>query len=355
LIQCAVSEPFAEWLAAADGSVVLTTYQAGKVVLLGWDGRRVSVLPRHFDRPMGLAVTGSQLALATRHELMLFADASLLARDYREPEKYDALYLPRCSFHTGQLNLHDLAFVGDTVWAVNTRFSCLCELSLEYSFVPRWQPPFITQLAPEDRCHLNGLALVDGRPRFVTALAETDQAGTWRQHKTDGGVLIDIDSNQTVLRGLCMPHSPRWHDGRLWLLNSGRGELGIIDLAAGRFEPVCAVPGYVRGLCFVKRHALVGLSQIRQSHVFEGLPVQAQFSKLTCGVAVIDLRTGRLVGVFEFAAGAVELYDVQYLAGVRRPNILNLDKEAARLAFTTPEFSYWMPSRELDGHGDVKR
>ncbi len=329
-------------MATAGGTIAVSTYQAGKLVLIGWDGRRVSVTMRHFPRPMGMTVDGSRIALATRNELCLFTNAPLLAPEYLEAGRYDALFLPRCTYLTGPLNLHDMAFVGNDLWVVNTRFSCLATVSTEYSFVPRWKPRFITELAPEDRCHLNGLAVVDGKPKFVTCLAETDQAGTWRQYKTDGGMLIDVESGEPVIRGLCMPHSPRWYQGRLWLLNSGAGQLCTVDVARGEWQEVCTVPGYVRGLCFVGKHALVGLSKIRESHLFEGLPIQKKFDRLLCGVAVIDIKRGRVVGTFEFTAGAEELYDVQFLPAIFRPSILNMDKEAVRRAITAPEFAYWL-------------
>jgi uncharacterized protein (TIGR03032 family) len=365
-IQCSAPEPFAAWMATAGGTIAVSTYQAGKLVLISWDGRRVAVTMRHFPRPMGMTVEGQRIALATRDELWLFNNAALLAPEYLDHGRYDALFLPRCTYLTGPLNLHDMAFAGNELWVVNTRFSCLATISSEYSFVPRWHPRFITELAPEDRCHLNGLAMVDGKPKFVTCLAETNRAGTWRRHKTDGGMLIDVESGEPVVRGLCMPHSPRWYRGRLWLLNSGAGQLCTVDLARATCEEVCTVPGYVRGLCFVGKHALVGLSKIRESRLFEGLPIQEKFDRLLCGVAVIDVERGKLVGVFEFTAGAEELYDVQFLSAIHRPSILNTDKEAVRRAITAPEFAYWLapeadsvptgkgvPSSVADSHSNL--
>jgi uncharacterized protein (TIGR03032 family) len=386
VIRVAVSDSFQTWMSGCGGALAVTTYQAGKVALLGWDEQRrqVTLLLRQFNKPLGLAVRGSALALATRHEVTLFADAPLLARDYLEnqPGRYDALYLPRAGYYTGDVNVHDVAFAGEAagtgpgaaglgrsdgaagggsvdgtgaagateagLWLVNSRFSCLASLSRAFSFEPRWKPPFVSEIVPEDRCHLNGLAVVDGRPGYVTALGETDAAGAWRANKAAGGVIVHVDSGEVVLRGLSMPHSPRWHDGRLWVLNSGAGELWVVDPGRGTHDVVCALPGYLRGLCFVGgTHAVVGLCQIREKHIFGGLPVQQRHPKLLCGVAVIDLRTGKQTGLFEFTGGCQELYDVQFLPGVRRPTILNLEREAVRQAFTAPEFSYWLrPSSE---------
>lgn len=349
-IECDISDSFAAWLAQAGGSLMISTYQAGKVALIGCSDRQITILMRHFPKPMGLAVDGSRLALACRHEVWLFADAPLLAPDYlqEQPGRYDALYLPRVAYFTGELNLHDLAFGTDGLWLVNTRFSCLSVLSDQFSFVPRWHPTFISELAPEDRCHLNGMAVLDGHPKFVTALGTTDEPGAWRANKVAGGVMIDVDSGEIVLRGMCMPHSPRRYDGRWWLVNSGTGELWTVDPERGQHTVVCGLPGYLRGLSFVGPYALVGLCQIRERHIFGGLPVKTKYDKLLCGVAVVDLRTGRQEAMLEFTAGCQELYDVHFLPGVCRPTILNAQKEAVRHALTAPEFSYWLrPSSEV--------
>ena len=343
-IRCDVSESFPAWLSQAGGSIVLTTYQAGKVGMIGWDGRQVTLLFRDFPKPMGLDIQGTQMLLATHHQVVELANAPLLAYEFLEgqPGRYDALYLPRVAFDTGDLSVHDVAFGDDHPWLVNTRFSCLCNPSREYSFIPRWRPPFISELVPEDRCHLNGLAMEDGRPRFVTALGETDVVGGWRERKADGGVVIDVPTGEVVLRGLSMPHSPRLHDGSLWVLNSGAGELWRVDLDSFRHEVVCSLPGYLRGLGFVGSVALVGLSTIREKHIFGGLPVQQRDRPLRCGVAAVEVATGRQLGLFEFTEGCTELFDVRFLPDVRRPMILNAQKEATREAVTTPEFAYWL-------------
>lgn len=337
-------------MAQAGGALAVSTYQAGKVAMIGWDGQQVSLLMRQFDKPLGLTVSGNRLILATRNDLCVLANSPLLAYDYVEeqPGRYDALYLPRATYHTGDLNIHDVAVAGEEITVVATRFSCLARLSYDFNFAPVWKPPFVTDLVPEDRCHLNGLAMFEGRPKYVTALGTTDVAGGWRPDKAAGGVLIDVETGDTVAEGLSMPHSPRWHEGRLWVLNSGAGELLIVDPSDGRRQVVCELPGYLRGLCFSGTFALVGLSKIRERHIFGGLPIQQRCEKLLCGVAVVDTRTGSMAGMFEFTAGCEEIYDVQFLPGIRRPMILNLDKPAVRQAITNPESSFWLrPSQEI--------
>ncbi len=345
LITCTADQGFAEWLSQAKGSLAITTYQAGKLVFVSWDGKQISILPRQFEKPMGCAVDGNRMALATRYQLWIMHNSAILAHEYleNEPGRYDALFLPRASYCTNDLNIHDVAFVKDGgVCVVASRFSCLAGLSHEHNFVPRWQPPFISEVVPEDRCHLNGLAVVNGRPKYVTALGESNVVGGWREHKATGGILIDVESGEILHRGLSMPHSPRWYDGHIWFLNSGCGELRVFDPQQGRSNLVCALPAYLRGLAFVGPYALVGMCQVREKHIFGGLPVQQRYSRLLCGVAIIDLRTGQQVGQFEFTSGCQEIYDVQFLAGIMRPMVLNHDSEAAHQAVTAPQFAYWL-------------
>lgn len=345
-ITCQSSPSFAQWMSQAVGSIAVTTYQAGKVALIGWDGRQVSVLMRHFDKPMGLAVRDDLLALVTRYHVTLFANARELAAECAPQAQHDALFLPRVRYTTSDLHAHDLAFVGDDVWIVNTRFSCLATVSQRFCFEPRWQPSFITELVPEDRCHLNGLAVVDGKPRYVTLMGETNTAGGWRANRGNGGMVLDITTGATIADGLAMPHSPRWHDGKLWLLQSGTGELLHLDPATGQATAICTLPGYLRGLCLVGPFALVGLSLIREKHTFGGLPLQQRFSALRCGVAVVDLRSGQEVGFFQFTAGCEELYDVQFLPRVQRGQMLNDQHDLAWLSLPTPNGDFRMVPRE---------
>ena len=349
-VACETSDSFQNWLAQAGGSLVVSTYQAGKVALIGTDASRTTLLMRQFEKPLGLTVEGSRIALATRHEVWVLANAPLLAYEFLEdqPGRYDAIYLPRAVFQTGDLHTHDLAFVGSDLLLINTLFSCLARPSFAYNFVPLWKPKFISDLVPEDRCHLNGLALRDGRPRYVTALGTTDSVGGWREGKARGGVVIDIENDEIILVALAMPHSPRWYAGRLWVLNSGAGQLLVLDPQRGQAEVVCELPGYLRGLTFVGPYAVIGLSKIRERHIFGNLPIQRRCPSLRCGVAVVDTRTGAALGMFEFTAGCEELYDVQFLPGISRPTILNLEKPAIREAFTYPDSSFWLrPSKEI--------
>ncbi len=203
------------------------------------------------------------------------------------------------------------------LWVVNTLFSCLCTLSEDFSFVPRWQPPFISAFQGQDRCHLNGLAMEHGRPRYVTMMAESDEPAGWRPTKSTSGCLMDIDSGQVVSRGMAMPHSPRVYQDRLFVLNSGLGALETVDVSTGQRDTVAIMPGYTRGLAFCGPFAFVGLSKIRETAVFGGVPIAESRDELKCGVCVVDLRSGQSVAYLEFETGVEEIFAVEVLPHVR--------------------------------------
>src|SRR5436190_2863441 len=212
------TESFVALLQQLGASLLISTYQANKLLVARAAGGGLSMLVRTFDRPMGLAADARRLTIATRDQIWLLRNAPDIAPRVEPAGQHDACFVPRSCHVTGDIGVHELAWAGDELWIVNTRFSCLCTLDPDYSFVPRWRPPFITALTAEDRCHLNGLAIIDGRPKYVTALGQNDTKDSWRATKPHGGCLIDIPTGEIITRGLSMPHSPRWHDGRLWLL-----------------------------------------------------------------------------------------------------------------------------------------
>ena len=232
-----------------------------------------------------------------------------------------------------------MVFVEAELWAVNTRFSCLCTFDGLHSFVPRWRPDFISAYAAEDRCHLNGLALRDGQPRYVTALGTADTKGGWREHKADGGVLIDLQSNTLIGQGLCMPHSPRWHQDRLWFLESGRGSLSTLDPETGETSLIAEMPGFTRGLDFIGKYALVGLSQVRESLVFSGLPITRVREERNCGVWVIDTDNGEIAGMLRFEDQVQEVFAVQVLRQQAFPQIVDGRNRLTSSSFVLPEFA----------------
>lgn len=260
-------------LARLGATLLVSTYQAGKLVVVGTHQDALALSFHNFERAMGIAVNRRQLAVVAKAQVWFLPNVPELAARIEPLGQHDACFLARTAHFTGEIQGHQLAWVGEELWVVNTLFSCLCTLDKSYSFVPRWRPPFISALAAEDRCHLNGLALSDGQPKYATALAETDKAQGWRAGKASGGCLIDIPTGRTVARGFAMPHSPQVHQGRVWLLDSGKGSLVTVDTATGQADTVASFPGYTRGLAMIDGWAFVGLSKIRDTSTFDGVPI----------------------------------------------------------------------------------
>jgi uncharacterized protein (TIGR03032 family) len=330
------TEGFVEVLRQLGASLLVSTYQANKLLVVRAAEGGLSTLVRTFDRPMGVAADGRRLALGTRTQVWVLRNAPDLAGRVGPAGRHDACYLPRSCHVTGDIGVHELAWAGEELWLVNTRFSCLCTLHSDCSFVPRWRPPFVTTLAADDRCHLNGLALVDGRPKYVTALGETDTAHGWRANKPQGGCLLEVSSSEVISRGLSMPHSPRWHDGRLWLLESGTGQLVLVDPATGRRQGVAELPGFARGLALSGPYAFVGLSKIRKTSAMDGVPLAQRREQLQCGVAVVELRSGRVLALLEFQTAVEEIFDVQLLPEVRFPEVIGFQQETIQHTFVVP-------------------
>jgi uncharacterized protein (TIGR03032 family) len=321
-IQFHYSTLFPRVLEEAGCSLLVSTYQAGQLVAVGVADGQLALTFRGFDRAMGVAVGADQIAVGGREQIWSLHDHSELAAAIEPAGRYDRCWLPRSSTLTGGIQCHEIAWGTSTggepdLWIVNTLFSCLAGLDPAYSFVPRWRPPFISQLAPQDRCHLNGVAMRDGSPAFVTVLAPTDEPAGWRKASKDSGVVLDVESGEPVTTALTMPHSPRWHDANLFVLNSGWGRLERVDLPTGRREAIAVVPGYARGLAFHRGLAFVGLSKIRETATFGDTPLADYHDELRCGVGVIDVATGNTVATLQFSNGVEEIFDVQTVPAAR--------------------------------------
>lgn len=322
------SDGFADWLAEVGGSIVLSSYQSGKVFLVGTnpDGQ-LRANERSFPRAMGIALSSDarRMYIATRQEI--YRLDNILDPGSRWSDDSDAYFVPRRAWVTGGLDIHDIGLDGDEIPVfVNTLFNCLGRAEDGYSFRPVWRPSFISELAAGDRCHLNGLAIEAGRPRYVTAVSESDVPDGWRQHRAEGGVVIDLASGETIARGLSMPHSPRLQGGRLWVLDSGHGTIGTVEPAAAKLDPVARCHGFARGLDLVGHYALIGLSLPRYNRTFQGLPIDAEVTAgrlhPRCGLSVIDLNTGAEVAGLMIEGRVREIYDVKFLPGIVKPSLL---------------------------------
>lgn len=342
---CSFDAGVPEVLARLRCSIAITTYQAGKLVFIspGPAGRLVQ-LTRSFKKAMGLAVDGKKMALACEEEVLIFTASNDLAQHYpNKPGTYDSLFMPRATYYTGAVDLHDLAFGSNgTLYAVNTAFSCVAVINDDHSFTPIWKPPFISRMSSDDRCHLNGIAMENGVPRYATAFGSGDTAKSWRATVPGSGVLMDMSTDTLISADLAMPHSPRLYGGALYVLLSATGEVARVDLRTGTLDVIAKLDGFVRGLAIHEDHLFVGLSAIR--------PDSSSFGKLAlkntdpfAGLAIIDLRSGAVVGRVRYRASVEEIYDVQILPGVLRPNVLNTAGKEHLKGLTTPEQTFWAP------------
>jgi len=264
-----------------------------------------------------------------------------LAEHYpNKPNTYDSLWTPRLTYYTGNVDMHDIAFAENGIWAVNTSFSCLCKVDGAFNFKPVWQPPFVDKLLSEDRCHLNGLVTIDGQPKYITALGKTNVAGGWRENIVAGGVLMDITNNEIILDGLAMPHSPRIHNNELYLLLSAKGEFIKVNLEQKSYEVVKSFDGFCRGLSFKGDYAFIGFSKLRKN--------SSTFAKLSfsdkadfAGLKVIHVPTGALVGEIFYQSSVDEVYEVEVLENMIRPNILNTINPIHKHSLAIPNATFW--------------
>ena len=329
------SRLFPVWLAGTESSIAFTTYQAGKIFFIGTNEEtgKLSIFERTFNRSMGLGVGENCLWLSSLYQMWRF-------ENFLDPGQkqagFDAVYVPIEGRTTGDVDIHDVHPYkdGSQPIFVVTRFNCLATFDRRNSFKPVWTPPFIDRIAAEDRCHLNGLAVDGGEPAYVTCVSTSNVAGGWRDHRMGGGVLIRVSDGEIIADGLSMPHSPRLRDGYVYLMQSGLGEFGRIDLATGKFESLCFLPGFARGLTFIGDHAIIGVSRPRAERTFEDLALgdrlEAQGLSARCEIAVVNLKTGDVEHSLEISGVVQELYDVVTLPGIRRPQAVGFKADDIR-------------------------
>jgi len=343
--QCTYSTHVPEILQRLNCTIAITTYQAGKLVLISAQDESTLVqLPRTFEKPMGIAEDKKRdkIAIACKEEVIVLANSKDLAKYYpNSPGKYDALYMPRVTYHTGNLDIHDLNF-GDNeeLYAVNTSFSCIVKIDDNYNFTPYWKPTFIDRIVSEDRCHLNGMAMKDGKPKYATAFNKGNTHQSWRENVTKTGVLIDIETNEVILENLGMPHSPRIFNGELYLLLSATGELIRVDVENRSYEVVLKIEGFVRGMDLYKDYLFVGLSKLRKnSSTFAELDFAETANE--AAIVILHLPTAAMAGKITYQASLDEIYDVHILGEKNRANVLNTIRPDYKAGLMIPDSTFW--------------
>lgn len=347
-----VSQPFslystpqvAELLHSQGLSLAISTYQAGKLIFISAPTpEKLIQLPRSFMKPMGIGLSkdGQSMALATREEVLVFRNSRELAYHYpKKKATYDAMFMPRASYYTNALDIHDLDWIGDDLVAVNTLFSCVMKLSDKFSFEPIWKPDFIDHIAAEDRCHLNGMAISEGKLCYATAFSKTNTRMAWKEKIPDSGVLIDIEKDEIIAEGLSMPHSPKIYRDKLYLLLSATGQLVEVSRADGSQNEIRKIAGFVRGMAFENDYVYIAHSRLRKSSSSFG-KLQLPYEKTKAGITILHLPTGALVGEIRYEQSVDEIYDIRVLKNVVRPNILNNLKEDHKLGLSTPDSTFW--------------
>lgn len=284
-------------------SLIVSAYHSGKVITLSSGANGITHEEIAVNRPIGVAVNGDKIAIAAKDALVIL-----------EQQGSDGL-LPASTYHSGEMNYHDMAWGANELWMVNTKYCCLSTADPSFQIVPRWQPSFISASRPEDRCHLNGLAMCDDMPLYTTALGATDTPEGWRMERASSGIIIHVPTGEIAVQGLSMPHSPRLFNGSLYALNSGTGELLVVDPHRGTFDVAARLPGFARGMARCENYVFVGLSKLRNSRTLRNLPLDEHEDKLVCGIAVVRFPEIRVVALFQFMEGCNELYDVHVLPG----------------------------------------
>jgi uncharacterized protein (TIGR03032 family) len=322
-------------------SVLLTTYQAGKLILLSAKDGQIDQLPVTIKKPMGVAIQGSKLAIASIDEIQIFSreEQDRISKK-SELTEFDCIYLHRATYHTSPMDLHDLEFGEGLIWGVNTMFSCLSVHDVTYSFRPKWKPPFISELVPEDRCHLNGMAMVNNLPKYVTALSQDNTKQGWRKDKLKTGVLMEVPSGEIILDGLSMPHSPRIYKDELYVLESGCGHLIKVNINEKSSELIYNFDCFIRGMSFHNNIALIGKSKIREtSKDFDDLDVKKN-SKYA-GLMFFDMDKKQILGEVNYETDVEEIFDVQILENTINPVVITSQIERMNDIITFPGNAFW--------------
>ena len=340
------SPEFPKLLNKLGGTIMFTTYQSGKVIMLSSDDENISQLVRDFDRPMGITLYNDLMAIALRNNVTMFKDSKELAKTYpNKQNSYDTFYYPVATNLTNYIDTHDICFSKQGLIAVNTSYSCVVKVDGINSFEPIWFPPFIKEFSSGDACHLNGVCVDEDRDiRYVTAFGKTVKSGGWRLNKLIGGFLYDIKEDRYLCENLPMPHSPRVYKNELYLLLSATEEFVKIDRTTGEKETITKLDGFIRGLSFYENYAFIGVSKLRKSHTFGDLPIARK--RLYAGVVIIDLNTKSKVAEVYYDEALEEIYDVHFIPNAKRVNIINHQMINRYPAIITPSFQGWIKDKE---------
>tara|TARA_B100000745_G_scaffold223562_1_gene149283 strand:+ start:3506 stop:4690 length:1185 start_codon:yes stop_codon:yes gene_type:complete len=372
---CEYSSNIPEILARLNISLAVTSYQTGRLILVRSDGHSLDVNYKHFERPMGLTVDGDTMTMGVFTQVVSFQREDILLDKLKKPlqriedditaprvtdvadegdtdealERYrqqqyepvspnvDACFLSRSTHFTGMINIHDIGWGEQGLWVVNSSFSCLCTLEPGYSFTPKWKPHFISELVPEDRCHLNGMALKDGAPAYVTTFSTFDHGEQWRKQSSATGTLMSVEENEILVDGLMMPHSPRWYQDRVYFCHSGVGQLCTYHPQTAQTEIVAEYPGFTRGIDFYGPILFVGVSKVRVSDAAKVAPLMQKYDETMSGIALFNLDNKKEIGFIQFKGNIDQIYDVAVITNSHFPEVIEPNHPRMRNHFCYPK------------------
>ena len=330
------SPGFIQWLKDNNVSFLISSYKTANIYFLGSitdprDGQdKISLWMSNFNRPMGIHATKDTVWISSSGNIWKYKNIGAKP-DTTNVGEFDACFIPQSAYFSNDCDSHDLC-VDSTgnVYYVSATFCCICQPSETHSFKVFWKPSWISKITSEDRCHLNGMCCRDGKPRYVTAVSLSDSKGAWRNHRVGKGVVYDIVEDKLACTGLSMPHSPRFFNNKLWVLDAGTGWLGYVDFEKKELKKTLWLPGYLRGMSFVgDKYMVVGSSESRHEGTFQGLPLGEELKKrgleAICGFFVIDMKTWVIVHTFQFHGKSNEIYDVVAVEGVKRGQLIELN------------------------------
>lgn len=327
-------------------SILYSTYQAGRLIFISSpNGESLVQYAKTFKRPMGVAFSddGSKLAVASSHMIDIFGTTPELAYSYPEKKNhYDKLYIPQARYYTGYVDTHEIAYGKEGLWTINTKFSALTLMDEARHFVPKWTPPFISELAPEDRCHLNGLAMKDGKPKFVSMFSQTDSKDEWKSLPKNQGLIMDIETDEVLVRDLTMPHSPVFFDDKIYFLQSGTGQIMSYDLSTKELKEIAVMKSFLRGLEVIGDYLFVGASMLREKSTssFGQLPISNE--QTFCGLYIFNRHTGKMYGGISYTDHIKEIFSVKILPNTKLPGLLSERDEYHDKCFMAEKANFWV-------------
>jgi uncharacterized protein (TIGR03032 family) len=367
------TDNFSKILKALNISLAVTSYQSARLILIQSNGSTINTRFKAFPRPMGIYADEERITLGTFNQVLEFKKSNELLRKIKNEELddttrmskkvlekdeeqravlqkeremelndvkgSDALYLQRASITTGMINIHDIAWGDEGLWVVNSTFSCLSTLTPQHSFVARWKPKFISELVPEDRCHLNGMAMQDGKPKYVTTFNMEDTRDSWSEGRIDYGTLIDIDTDEILIEGMIMPHSPKVHNGSIYVCESGLGNVWQYNIETKEKTELIKLQGFTRGVNFYGGLMFVGTSRIRSSDIKNPTPLTKMYEETFAGIWVINPNTGEEVAHIKFEGNIDQIYDIAIIPNSTCPELLQTSSSLTRHLFDFTELA----------------